>query len=98
MGGALAIASSVLVPEVDAVVAFYGVPSSELADPAQAKAPVQAHFGELDSFVGFSDVGVCCCFTLPIYALRPFFNFSKPTNSSCINLNSPTECIDYTTF
>lgn len=56
MGGALSIASSVLVPEVDAVVAFYGVPSSELADPAKAKAPVQAHFGELDSFVGFSDV------------------------------------------
>ncbi|CAN1220181.1 Protein usf [Linum perenne] len=56
MGGALSIASSVLVAEVDAVVAFYGVPSSELADPAQAKAPVQAHFGELDNFVGFSDV------------------------------------------
>ena len=58
MGGALSIASSVLLPEVDAVVAFYGVPSSELADPAKAKAPVQAHFGELDSFVGFSDVTV----------------------------------------
>ena len=58
MGGALSIASSVLVPEVDAVVAFYGIPSSELADPAQAKAPIQAHFGELDSFVGFSDVTV----------------------------------------
>ncbi|PKI68581.1 hypothetical protein CRG98_010985 [Punica granatum] len=56
MGGALSIASSVLVPEVDAVVAFYGVPSSELADPAKAKAPVQAHFGERDNFVGFSDV------------------------------------------
>ncbi|KAL8031345.1 hypothetical protein ABFX02_13G018300 [Erythranthe guttata] len=55
MGGALAIASSVLVPTVDAVVAFYGVPSSELADPVNAKAPVQAHFGELDNFVGFSD-------------------------------------------
>lgn len=56
MGGALSIASAVLVPCVDAVVAFYGVPSSELADPAQAKAPVQAHFGEVDNFVGFSDV------------------------------------------
>ena len=58
LGGALSIASSVLVPEVDAVVAFYGVPSPELADPAQAKAPVQAHFGELDNYVGFSDVTV----------------------------------------
>uniref|UniRef100_A0A7N0TTU6 Dienelactone hydrolase domain-containing protein n=1 Tax=Kalanchoe fedtschenkoi TaxID=63787 RepID=A0A7N0TTU6_KALFE len=56
MGGALSIASSVLVPEVDAVVAFYGVPSSDLADPAKAKAPVQAHFGEHDNFVGFSDI------------------------------------------
>ncbi|XP_071730020.1 uncharacterized protein [Rutidosis leptorrhynchoides] len=56
MGGALTIASSVLVPEVDAAVAFYGVPPPELADPAQTKAPVQAHFGELDNFVGFSDV------------------------------------------
>ncbi|XP_057455855.1 uncharacterized protein LOC130747055 isoform X2 [Lotus japonicus] len=56
MGGALAIASSVLVPDVDGVVAFYGVPSAELADPAQAKSPVQAHFGELDDFVGFSNV------------------------------------------
>lgn len=58
MGGALAIASSVLVPGVDAVVAFYGVPSPELADPVNAKAPVQAHFGEDDGLVGFSDVKV----------------------------------------
>ncbi|XP_057872364.2 uncharacterized protein LOC131078627 [Cryptomeria japonica] len=56
MGGALSIASAVLVPEVDCVVAFYGVPSSELADPSSAKSPVQAHFGEHDTFVGFSDV------------------------------------------
>ncbi|XP_074583807.1 uncharacterized protein LOC141839858 [Curcuma longa] len=56
MGGALSIASGVLIPQVDAVVAFYGVPSSQLADPASAKAPIQAHFGELDNFVGFSDV------------------------------------------
>lgn len=55
MGGALAIASSVLVPGVDSVVAFYGVPSPELADPTKSKAPVQAHFGKLDGFVGFSD-------------------------------------------
>lgn len=58
MGGALSIASGVLVPEIDAVVAFYGTPSSELADPSKSKAPVQAHFGELDSFVGFSDITV----------------------------------------
>lgn len=63
MGGALSIASGVLIPQVDAVVAFYGVPSSQLADPASAKAPIQAHFGELDNFVGFSDVTVCLSFT-----------------------------------
>ena len=69
MGGALAIASSVLVPEVDAVVAFYGVPSPELADPAQAKAPIQAHFGELDKFVGFADVTVRQIFCSPSFKL-----------------------------
>ena len=56
MGGALAIASGVLVPEVDAVVAFYGTPSSKFVDPSRALAPIQAHFGELDTYVGFADV------------------------------------------
>lgn len=59
MGGALAIASSVLVPEIDAAVAFYGVPPTELADAANIKVPVQAHFGELDNIAGFSDITVC---------------------------------------
>ncbi|KAF8409590.1 hypothetical protein HHK36_005668 [Tetracentron sinense] len=58
IGGALSFASSVLILEVDSVVAFYGVPPSELADPAHAKAPVQTHFGELDNIVGFSDITV----------------------------------------
>lgn len=58
MGGALAIASSVLVREVDAVVAFYGVPPSDLADPVQAFSPVQAHFGDMDNLIGFADVTV----------------------------------------
>lgn len=59
MGGALTIASAVLVPGVDAGVAFYGVPPPELADPANIKVPIQAHFGELDNVVGFSDITVC---------------------------------------
>ncbi|RZB83695.1 hypothetical protein D0Y65_032294, partial [Glycine soja] len=41
---------------VGAAIAFNAVPASQLADPAQAKAPVQAHFGELDNYVGFSYV------------------------------------------
>lgn len=55
MGGALTIASAVLIPEVDAAVCFYGIPPPELADPTQAKAPVQAHFGQNDPMKGFSD-------------------------------------------
>lgn len=72
MGGALAIASSVLVPEVDAVVSFYGVPPPELADPTQAKAPAQAHFGELDNFVGFSDVKVRLFFFFTAISFKSF--------------------------
>ncbi|KAJ0457684.1 putative carboxymethylenebutenolidase [Helianthus annuus] len=56
MGGALTIASSVLISGIDAGVAFYGVPPPQLADPAEAKVPIQAHFGELDNIVGFSDI------------------------------------------
>lgn len=58
MGGALSIASGVLIPEVDAVVSFYGIPSPQLADVSKIKVPVQAHFGELDNIAGFSDVKV----------------------------------------
>ncbi|XP_057451043.1 uncharacterized protein LOC130742952 isoform X1 [Lotus japonicus] len=55
MGGALAIASSNMISDlnVDAIVAFYGVPCSL---DGNGRFPVQAHFGELDEFVGFSDV------------------------------------------
>jgi len=57
MGGALSLASGVLIPGVDAVVAFYGVPDPGLADVSKIKVPVQAHFGETDGNKGFSDVG-----------------------------------------
>ncbi|GER46885.1 dienelactone hydrolase family protein [Striga asiatica] len=66
MGSALAIASSVLVPGVDAVASFYGVPSPELADVTEAKAPVQAHFGQRDIFAGFSDVETAKRFGLEV--------------------------------
>ncbi|RWV83746.1 hypothetical protein GW17_00054609 [Ensete ventricosum] len=66
MGGALSIASGVLVPEADAVVAFYGVPPPELADPSLAKAPIQAHFGELDNILLSQVLNGC---TLPIVFL-----------------------------
>ncbi|KAH9617494.1 hypothetical protein KSS87_014067 [Heliosperma pusillum] len=53
-GGALAIASAVLVPGVDTVVSFYGIPSPAFTDSALAKVPVQVHFGEVDASAGFS--------------------------------------------
>ncbi|CAM6087649.1 unnamed protein product [Calypogeia fissa] len=56
MGGALSLASAVLVPGIDAAVAFYGTPNPGLADVSKVKVPVQAHFGEKDSTKGFSDL------------------------------------------
>jgi hypothetical protein len=44
-GGALTLASGVLVDEVDTVVPFYGIPDRRLAKPEDAKKPVQGHFG-----------------------------------------------------
>jgi len=33
----------------------YGVPGKDLCDPSKIKVPIQCHFGNLDSHVGFSD-------------------------------------------
>ncbi|GJT75749.1 IQ domain-containing protein IQM3-like protein [Tanacetum coccineum] len=70
MGGALAIASSVFVPEIDVAVAFYGVTPTELADAAKIKLPVQAHFGERDNAVGISDIMICRIHSYPNYCSR----------------------------
>ena len=48
MGGALTLASAVLVPEVDAAAPFYGIPGADLADVGKIKIPLQCHFGEAD--------------------------------------------------
>ena len=58
MGGALALAGGVLVDEVDAVIPFYGIPETGLADIAKIRKPVQAHFGNKDAMKGFSDPSV----------------------------------------
>ncbi|KAI8928378.1 dienelactone hydrolase [Entophlyctis helioformis] len=55
MGGALTIASGVLVPELSAGVCFYGVPPLALADPKNMQIPMQYNFGEHDDAKGFSD-------------------------------------------
>jgi carboxymethylenebutenolidase len=55
MGGALALAAAVLVPELDAAAPFYGVPNPGLADTKKVRVPVQGHFGGQDPMKGFSD-------------------------------------------
>ncbi|MDE1989709.1 MAG: dienelactone hydrolase family protein [Betaproteobacteria bacterium] len=50
MGGALAIASAVHVPEVSAAVCFYGIPPRDFADPAQIRIPFQGHFARHDAW------------------------------------------------
>lgn len=55
MGGALSLASNVLITEIDAAVAYYGTPNAALADPVKTKKPVQCHFGNNDVMKGFAD-------------------------------------------
>jgi len=55
MGGALSLAATVNLPEVDCGVVFYGICPDELADPTTLAKPLQAHFGDLDPLAGFSD-------------------------------------------
>jgi carboxymethylenebutenolidase len=50
MGGALAIAAAVHIPEVAAAVPFYGIPPKEFADPANIRIPLQGHFANKDDW------------------------------------------------
>jgi len=54
MGGALAVSSSTL-KDIDAAVAFYGVPDLSKMDIPSIKIPIQGHFGLTDAAKGFSD-------------------------------------------
>jgi len=55
MGGALSLASTVLIEELSAGVVYYGIPPEALADPKNLKTPIQLHFGNNDDLVGFAD-------------------------------------------
>lgn len=50
MGGALSVLAAMRVPELNAAVCFYGVPSPEAGDPATIKIPVLGHFARLDDW------------------------------------------------
>ena len=50
MGGALAIAAAVHIPEIVAAVPFYGIPPKAFADPANIKMPLQGHFANRDDW------------------------------------------------
>lgn len=56
MGGALAWLALMHVPEVEAAVVWYGYPPLQLIDARAIKAPVLAHWGELDTVFGFDGV------------------------------------------
>lgn len=49
MGGALTLLSAVLVPDMDAAVAFYGYPPLEFIDASRIKVPLMAHWGIEDT-------------------------------------------------
>ena len=50
MGGALAFAAATQVPELKAVVPFYGVPGAGKAEWSKVKAPIMAHFAKRDEW------------------------------------------------
>ena len=55
MGGALTLASTISIDDVDAGVVFYGICPDGLADPKTLSKPLQCHFGNNDTLEGFSD-------------------------------------------
>lgn len=56
MGGALTLLSSMLVPEADAAVVWYGMPPLEFVDASKIRIPLQAHWATQDEFFAIADV------------------------------------------
>jgi len=56
MGGALALVSLANSDQIDATIAFYGVPDLSKIDLSKVKTPLRAVFGDLDQAKGFSDI------------------------------------------
>lgn len=50
LGGALAFATAIQVPEIAAAVPFYGVPDVPESEWARVRAPIQAHFAKHDDW------------------------------------------------
>ena len=50
MGGAFAFSAACAIPDLDAVVPFYGVPDPSKVDYAKVNAPIQAHFSKTDAW------------------------------------------------
>ncbi len=50
MGGAITVLGALRIPELDAAVAFYGLPPEEALQMDQLRVPFQAHFAELDDW------------------------------------------------
>jgi carboxymethylenebutenolidase len=51
MGGRQVIVGLMKLPELDAGVCYYGLPSPDQGDPRTIRAPLQAHFGNQDPII-----------------------------------------------
>ncbi|MEQ1757409.1 MAG: dienelactone hydrolase family protein [Vicinamibacterales bacterium] len=58
MGGAVSLLAAVFVPEVDAVVSWYGFPPLEYVDATKITAPIMGHFATDDAFFPIAMVDV----------------------------------------
>jgi carboxymethylenebutenolidase len=50
LGGAVTIIGACRIPELTAAVCFYGIPPESVANPADIKVPLQAHFANTDDW------------------------------------------------
>jgi carboxymethylenebutenolidase len=58
MGGALTVLSSMMVPEADAAVPWYGFPPMEFVDATKVKMPILGHYATDDAFFPIAMVDV----------------------------------------
>jgi len=91
MGGALSFKAAVHCAEISAAAPFYGVPAHNREELVRLRAPVQAHFGELDDIVGVSSPADYQPVSEMLAAANaPYHLFTYPAGHGFTNPNNPT--------
>lgn len=82
MGGALTLAACAMIPTINCGSAYYGTPSDKLCDLGTIPVPIQMHFAENDTLMGFSDKDTVAALEVKLKAGNVQFELHRYANTN----------------